>query len=63
MNKLRMILVFLLKLLIIKFGSALPNTIRIGKYFSTINKVEFKTKSKFPNAFHLSVYNQSLDKS
>ena len=36
MNKLWMILVFLLKLLFIKFGSALPNTIRIGKYFSII---------------------------
>ena len=32
MNKLRMILAFLLKLHLIKFGSALPNTIKIGKY-------------------------------
>ena len=32
MNKLKMILFFLLKLRFIKFGSALPNTIRIGSF-------------------------------
>ena len=35
-----MILVFLLKLLFIKFGSSLPNTIKIGKYFFTIYKLK-----------------------
>ena len=40
MNKLRMILAFLLKLHLIKFGSALPNTIKIGKYTFIIHELK-----------------------
>ena len=50
MNKLKMILFFLLKLRFIKFGSTLPNTIRIGRYqvdFYIINRNEMIEHENF----------------